>query len=221
MTTRTRLAAVLRTAAKHSLTFGVLAAALNPSAFAQQPNGVRPAAATQPAKVADLRFVDQFDRDGKLSDLRGRVVVLVYGDRDGTDACRAYGEQLHVLFHPSAKGQPPEKARVAPVVPLPGAAGQSPDVVVVPVACAKVPSVVQGMIQSGIAKASPAVTVWLDFNGMMETGYGLKAGEPNVVLFDATGKSRMKLNGTPSEAKGQELVQAIQNLRAEAAGLGR
>jgi hypothetical protein len=191
------------------------------SALGQQPGGVRPAAAALPAKPADLRFEDQFGREGKLSDLRGRVVVLVYGDREGTDACRAYGEQLHVLFHPSAKGQPPEKARAAPVVPLAGAAGPSPDVVVVPVACAKVPSLVQGMIQAGVAKASPAVTVWLDFNGTMESGYGLKEGEPNVVLFDAAGKSRLKINGTPSEAKGKELVQAIQNLRAEAAGLGR
>jgi hypothetical protein len=192
------------------------------SASAQPPTGgVKPAAATMPAKPIELQFEDQFGREGKLSDLRGRVVVIVYGDRDGMDTCRAYGEQLHVLFHPAAKGLPPEKARTAPVAPLPGVTGPSPDVIVVPVACAKVPAVVQGMIQSGIAKASPAVTVWLDFHGLMENHFGLKAGEPNIVVFDALGRPRMKIIGTPTESKGQDLVQAIQNLRAEAAGLTR
>lgn len=197
-----------------------LAVAAGSTAPAQQPparGGVQPAAAVQAARPADLKFEDQFGREGKLSDLRGRVVVLVYGDREGTDACRAYGEQLHVLFHPTAKGQPPEKARLAPVAPLPGSTGQSPDVIVVPVACAKAPSVVRGMIQTGVAKASPAVTVWLDFNGVMEGGYGLKGGEPNLAVFDAAGRPRMKVNGNPDAAKGKELVQTIQNLRAEAA----
>jgi hypothetical protein len=188
-----------------------------------QPNPVRPAAATMP-KPVELKFEDQFGREGKLSDLRGRVVVMVYGDRSGNDACREYGEQLHVLFHPTAKGQPPEKARVAPVAPLAGvpAGTPSPDVVVVPVACTgNVPGIVKDMIQSGVAKASPAVTVWLDFAGAMEQNFGLKSGQTNVAVFDATGKPRMKLNGTPDAAKGQELVQTIQNLRAEAAGLSR
>ena len=152
--------------------------------------------------------------------MRGRVVVLVYGDRKGTDKSRAFGEQLHVLFHPSANGKSGAEARTAPVSPLPNApAGQaSPDVLVVPVACPpNVPSVIQDLVRAGIKKAAPDTVVLLDFAGAMEEQFGLRAGEPNLVVFDAAGRVRMKVNGTPDAATGQRLVQTIQNLRAEAA----
>ena len=76
--------------------------------------------AAQPPAVAPTSLVlgDQFDRKADLADLRGQVVVVVYGDRKATDACRTLGESLHVCWHPDAKGQPPAKAQAAPVVPL-------------------------------------------------------------------------------------------------------
>lgn len=191
---------------------------------AQQP--VVPASGSKPAdpKPVDLALEDQFGRRAELGTLRGHVVVLVFGDRKGTDACKEYGEQLHVLFHPTAKGQPADKARQAPVVALPGvpAGRPSPDVVVVPVACTgSVPGLVKDVIRNQIKKACPDVTVWLDFAGAMEEKFGLRAGQPNLVVFDAAGRLRMKVNGTPDEATGTKLVQTIQNLRAEAAGLGK
>ena len=102
-------------------------------------HGQPPAAAP---KAVELVMEDQFERKTDLADLRGNVVILVYGDRKGTDACRTLGEQLHVCWHPTAKGQLPAKAQAAPVVPLEGLKpGQvSPNVIVVPVACCgKVP----------------------------------------------------------------------------------
>lgn len=180
-----------------------------------------PATAVAPvaANAVDLSFEDQFNREQKLSSMRGRVVVLVYGDRKGMDLCRGYGEQLHVLFHPGAKGKSAAEARNAPVSPLPGVpAGQpSPDVLIVPVACAaNVPNVVQDFVKASIKKAAPETVVLLDFDGAMEKAFGLRAGEPNLVVFDTTGRVRMKINGTPDAATGQKLVQTIQNLRAEA-----
>lgn len=181
---------------------------------------VVPAAAVAPAaNTVELTFEDQFGREQKLSSMRGRVVVLVYGDRKGTDVCRVYGEQMHVLFHPSAQGKPAAEARKAPVSPLPGVpAGQpSPDVLVVPVACAtNVPGVVQDFVKASIKKAAPETVVLLDFAGVMEKAFGLRAGEPNLVIFDTTGRVRLKVNGTPDAETGQKLVQTIQNLRAEA-----
>ncbi len=103
------------------------------------------ATAKQPAPVqtdppaVNLVLEDQFDRKADLAALRGQVVILVYGDKKATDACRQLGESLHICWHPDAKGQPPAKAQAAPVVPLenlqPGQA--STNVVVVP-----------GMVQS-------------------------------------------------------------------------
>ena len=187
-------------------------------ASAQPPGGVMPASANVPQPVA-LTLEDQFDKPAALADLRGSVVILVYGDRKGTDACKALGEQLHVCWHPAAKGLPPAQAKAAPVVGLDGLApGQvAPDVKVVPVACCgKVPGPVRGILRGQFAKGSPDVPVWLDFGDTMKTGFGLTAGEPNVVVFDAAGRLRMKVNGTPDQAAMDRLVKAVQGLRAEA-----
>src|SRR5207302_1982211 len=48
------------------------------------------------AKPVELVLEDQFERRQDLAAYRGEVVVLVYGDRKGTDACREFGEKLHV-----------------------------------------------------------------------------------------------------------------------------
>lgn len=181
-------------------------------------------AAAPPADPPPVTLIleDQFERRQDVAGYRGEVVVLVYGDRKGTDHCRELGEKLHVLFHPTAVGQTPAKARTAPVAPLQGVppGGRSPDVVIVPVACAgNVPGVVKDFIRSGVKKASPDVPVWLDFGGVMEKEFTLRAGEPNIAVVDAHGRLRFKVNGTPDQPTITRMLQVIQNLRAEAAGL--
>jgi hypothetical protein len=181
-------------------------------------------AASPEAKPVELVLEDQFERRQDLAAYRGEVVVLVYGDRRGTDACREFGEKLHVLFHPTAAGRAPAEARRAPVAALQGVAAgkRSPDVVVVPVAAAgSVPGVIKDLIRTQVAKASPEVPVWLDFTGVMEKEFGLRGGQPNVVVFDAGGRLRLKVNGTPDQPTLDKLIQTIQNLRAEAVGLGK
>lgn len=187
--------------------------ALTGTALAQQPGAGKP---------VPLKFEDQFERENALADLRGRVVILVYGDRKGTEASRELGEKLHVLFHPTAAGQPPAKARVAPVAPLAGvpAGKPSPDVVIQAVACTgKVPSPVRALIRTGLKRDAADTPVWLDFGTVMADTFGLRDGEPNLVLFDAHGRLRLKVNGTPDRATFDKLLQTAQNLRAEAAGL--
>jgi hypothetical protein len=190
-----------------------LAAFLATGAFAQQPT---PMPVSQPA---ELVLDDQFERKADLADLRGHVVILVYGDRKANDLCRTIGESLHVCWHPDAKGQPAAKAQTAPVVPLenlkPGQ--MSPNVVVVPVACCgKVPGAIRGTIRSQIAKAVPDSVVWLDFGDTLKTMFGQTAGEPNLAIFDAEGRLRMKINGTPDQAAMDRLTKAVQGLRYEA-----
>jgi hypothetical protein len=170
-------------------------------------------------KAVELVLEDQFERKTDLADLRGNVVILVFGDRKGTDTCRMLGEQLHVCWHPDAKGQPPAKARTAPVAPLEGLkAGQvAPDVLVVPVACCgKVPVAVRPTISRQIAKGAPEMVVWLDFGDTMKGMFGLTAGEANVVVIDARGVARMKLNGVIDQPTMDKLVKTVQGLRVEA-----
>jgi hypothetical protein len=176
------------------------------------------------AKPVELILEDQFEHRQDIAAHKGNVLILIYGDRKANDDCRKLGEKLHVLFHPTAADQPPNKAKLAPVSALPGvAAGQrSPDAVFIPVAAAgNVPGVIKDFLRSQIKKASPDVPVWLDFSGTMEKNFTLRAGEPNVVVFDATGRLRMKIHGNPDQATTDKLLQSIQNLRAEAAGLAK
>lgn len=179
------------------------------------------AAVAQPPATPALALEDQFDRKVDLGAYRGAVVILVYGDRRGTDACKALGEQLHVCWHPDAKGQPPARAQAAPVVGLdglpPGKA--APDVKVIPVACCgKVPGPIRGVIRTQIAKGAPDVPVWLDFADAMKANFGLTPGEPNLVVIDAAGRPRGKVNGTPDAATLDGVVRTVQQLRAEAVG---
>jgi hypothetical protein len=198
---------------KRLMWVGCLAFAVIAPLHAQPP---RPMPA---AKPVELVLEDQFDRKASLMDLRGNVVILVFGDRKGTDACRTLGEQLHVCWHPTAKGQMPAKAQAAPVVALdalkPGQA--SPNVIVVPVACCgKVPAAVRGSISKQIAKGSPDVVVWLDFGNAMKDAFGLTAGETNIVVIDAAGFARMKFNGAIDPPSMDKLVKTVQALRYEA-----
>lgn len=176
----------------------------------------QPPAASKPVALV---LEDQFERKADLADLRGNVVVLVFGDRKGNDACRALGEQLHVYWHPTAKGQPPAKAQAAPVAPLEGLKpGQaSPNVIVVPVACCgKVPGAIRPAVSKQIARGAPDVVVWLDYADTMKGMFGVTAGETNVAVIDAAGRLRLKINGTLDQPAMGKLVTGVQGLRYEA-----
>jgi hypothetical protein len=180
------------------------------------------ASAQQPAAMptpADLSFNDQFDRTARLADLRGAVVILVYGDRKANELCKTVGESLHVCWHPTAKGQQPKPAQAAAVVPLDNLKpGQiSPNVLVVPVACCgKVPGPIQKPIRAQFAKAVPDSVVWLDFDDKLKGLYGQTPGEPNLVVFDCEGRMRLKINGTPDQAAMDRVTKLVQELRYEA-----
>ncbi len=171
----------------------------------------------QPPPV--LSMVDQFDKPRELASLRGAVVVLVYGDRQSADANRALGERLHVLFHPSAKGFSAAKARLAPVKPVAGwpEGSTAVDVKVVPIACVgPVPGLVRSFIQAEMRRQSPELPLWLDFQDAMRKEYGVKAGIPNVAVFDARGIYRYAWSGDPRKVSVDPLIQAIEALQAEA-----
>ncbi len=177
--------------------------------------------AAEPSKVA-ISLEDQFDSTNSVANYKGQVLILVFGDRKGIDASRELGEKLHVLFHPTAEGNTPKEARKAPVVALEGLAkgAVSPNVAVVPVACCgKVPGPIKNLIRNSLKKDAPDVPVWLDFENVMSDKFDIRSGEPNLVVIDAQGRLRLKVNGTPDKETLQKVLQTTQNLRAEAAGL--
>lgn len=184
-------------------------------ALAQKP-------AAKESKLVEITMEDQFETKNSVADHKGKVLILVYGDRKGIDASRELGSTLHVLFHPTAEGKTAKEARKAPVAPLDGVAKDqaSPDVSIIPVAvCAGVPGPIKGMIRKALAKDAADTSVWLDFDGVMAEKYTVREGEPNLVLIDAEGRLRLKVNGKPDKETMQKVLQTAQNLRAEAAGL--
>jgi hypothetical protein len=177
--------------------------------------------AADPPKVT-LNLDDQFETKHAVADHKGKVLILVYGDRKGLDASRDLGTKLHVLFHPTAEGKTLKEAKAAPVAPLDGLpkGTSSPDVEVVPVACCgSVPALVRAGIRTALKADAADVPVWLDFGTAMADAFGMREGEPNVAVIDAHGRLRLKVNGTPDRETLQKLLQTAQNLRAEAAGL--
>ena len=107
-------------------------------------------------KPVDLTFEDQFEAKQELKDLRGIVVVLVYGDRKASDECRKLGEELHVATHPTAKDLSPAKARLEPALELPNlpAGKHSPGVLIQAVACCgKMPMIARPLLRGQLAKS--------------------------------------------------------------------
>jgi hypothetical protein len=165
-----------------------------------------------------IAMEDQFERPHDVADLRGDVVVLVYGDRKSADANKKLGENLHVTFHPTAKGLAPAEAQKAPVRPLADqpAGAKSVDVHAVAVASVgKVPALVRVVIRKSIRGGSPDVPVWLDFDDQLKRQFGLVAGVPNVVVLDRNGYARYVASGELTAEQMKKLVDSIEGLRAE------
>lgn len=181
----------------------------------------------QPRKEQEVRPVrivlpDQYEREQDTARYRGDVLVVLYGDRQGMPANKELGEKLQVQFHPDAAGQSPGRAALAPPTPLQGLpAGQEPpDVRIIPVAAiGKVPGVVENIVRNQVKKASPEVPVWLDFGDTMARTFGMRPGQPNLVVLDGWGRLRFRVAGEIDAPTYARLVEVIDYLRKETAGL--
>ena len=181
-----------------------------------------PAPAAQAPAVVSME--DQFEHSHSTTQLQGDVIVLLYGDRDGAAANKALGEQLHVAFHPTAKGLPAAKAQAAPVRPLPGRSADDPgpEVRTIAVACVgRVGPVIRALVRGQVRLASPDVPVWLDFGEVMKTQFPFTAGAANVVVLDAAGRLRYTASGNLTAEQVGQLTAVIEGLRREALGGAR
>jgi len=181
--------------------------------------GVQATAEMPPKAVIVLD--DQFEKRQDIAQFKGDVLVVLYGDKEGMPANRSLGEKLDVQYHPTAKGMTPAEAAKAPVTPVPGLRdGQrSPELRVLPIACiGKVPDVVKAIIRNRIKKEAPESPVLLDFETKMKDQFGLKEGEPNLLVIDAQGRVRMKTAGNLDAPTYTKVLEVINQLRQEAAG---
>jgi len=187
-----------------------VALALPAAVAAQQPGG---------ASVPAVALKDQYDNPHDVKDLRGDVVVLIYGDKTSARTNSELGAKLHVHFHPAAKGKSGVEAQKAPVKPVPGApaTARSPDVKTVPIACFKTDRpAVQAIVRTTVRANSDGVPVWLDFAGVMSDGFPFKEGVPNVAVLDVHGRYRYAAAGPPTAQGVERLIAVIEQLRKEA-----
>ena len=178
---------------------------------------VATASAETPPPPVKLAMLDQFDQKHDIRDFRGDIVILMYGDRKATDANKELGEKLHVHYHPTAKGLKPAEARKAPVTVIEGAR-RSPEVHVIPVACTgPVPDLIMGLEKREVKKASPDVPLWFDTTNILKDAYGMRDGEPNLIVVDAEGRMRFRVLGEAGAKTQARLIEVVDYLRTEAA----
>jgi hypothetical protein len=177
---------------------------------------------TDPPPKVSLSLEDQFERRHDLASRAGDVAVLLYGDREGMPASKELGEKLHLHYHPTAKGQPPQKASSAPVIELKDLpkGKRSPDVHVIPVVCfIKAGPVIRNIVRGQVKRSAPDTPVWLDFEEKMKQQFGLTAGVTNIAVVDAKGRLRHRQTGNLDAKDYEKLLEMIDGLRKEAVGL--
>jgi hypothetical protein len=119
--------------------------------------------------VIDLVLEDQMGRRRATADLRGRVAVLVHGDRGCADEARRFGVAVNALVD----GTSPHARSpiVIPVASIPG-----------------VPVILRGTVRAAVKAAAGEFVVWLDFWGRVRDRFDLATGIPAAIILDATGR---------------------------------
>jgi len=169
-------------------------------------------------RVVNIAMEDQFRSRRETGVYRGDVVVLVYAERKGAEAALDLGRRLHVLFHPTAETASASEWSRQPVTGLPGwpANVRVPDVHVIPVACMpEVPKPLETVARSRMRTDSPHVSVWLDFEGVMEQTFGMVPGGPNVAVIDTAGRTYSVQSGHLDELEFKELTAAVNQIRMQ------
>ena len=129
------------------------------------------------AQASQLILSDQYDHPFQLSDLRGSVVVLMVGDRTGSNFTDAWARALRARYKPEDY---PQLKRVS-VANL-----------------ASVPGFMHGFVKRKFFSkdpAHPASPVLLDWQGAIAHDYGFRENVANVYVFDREGIVQYKGSG--------------------------
>jgi hypothetical protein len=183
---------------------------------ASLPGANRSALGQTADRPVNIIMEDQFRNRRETGALRGDVVVLVYAERKGAEAALELGRKLHLLFHPTAAQVSASEWSRQPVIGLPGwpANVRVPDVHVIPVACMpEVPKPLEHVARARLRTDSPHVPVWLDFEGVLESSFGMVPGGPNVVVLDTQGRKYSVRSGHLDELEFKELTAEVDQIR--------
>lgn len=157
--------------------------------------------AASPSKIGtpapDLTIKDQYEKEFRVSASRGEILLLVCGDRTGSDFTGNYTDAVQARF--GANGSLP--LRIVPIANL-----------------SSVPSFLQGMVKKRFVgtteSGQPKLPIFLDWEGDLERLFGFTEDVANVYLIDKSGNLQFVAAGKGTEPETKELLQVIARLLA-------
>ncbi len=149
-------------------------------------------AATIGSAAPDFSINDQYDHPIQLSSYRGKPVLVIYGDRKGSDYMGAWVQAVR----PELKAAGVKIIQAANLKAVPG--------------------FMQGFVKRKFlgktANGQPSPPVILDWNGQIASAYGFRDSVTNVYLIDGRGVLKFSASGTGSPEEARPLAEAMKAL---------
>jgi hypothetical protein len=148
-----------------------------------------------------LLLQDQAGRPLNLADLRGRVVVIVYGTRAGVDDHIAWGRRLdrglaaHGAYDP--EGEPARRpVRILAVAQMGG-----------------IPAGFRTIVRTAVRPHVPSdFSLWLDWDDRMSALFGASGTQSSVVVADRAGHVRLVTTEPPTEPAVARVLDVVRSL---------
>ena len=142
-----------------------------------------------PLALPSLALQDQESRRLELGDLRGRVVVIVYGTRARVDDHIAWGRRVDraLIAREAYQATEPSAQRPVSILALAQMGG--------------VPSGFRGLVRSVVRQHVPQdFSLWLDWDDRMSALFGSGGAQSSVVVADRTGRVQLVTSEAPTDA---------------------
>ena len=157
--------------------------------------------AEPPSRLPPLSFEDQEGHTVDLAGLRGRVVVIVYGTRDGLEQHTEWGRRLHEAMVAQGMYRADDAVEERPVRIL--ALAQM----------GGIPTAFRTMIRTVLrAKVPAGFALYLDWDDRMSDLFGPQRKLSTVVVSDRDGGVRQVKVGLPRDDMLQSVLGMIRRL---------
>ena len=158
-------------------------------------------AGAEPSLLPPLILQDQENRQLHLADLRGRIVVIVYGTRANIDDHTAWGRRVELaLIARGAYGAT-------------DALEQRPVRILALAQMGGIPGTFRPIIRTAVRQHTPAdFSLWLDWDDRMSRRFGAEATRSSVVVADREGRVHLVTTGPSTDAAVTRVVEAVRAL---------
>jgi hypothetical protein len=154
-----------------------------------------------PATLPPLALQDQEGRHLRLDDLRGRIVVVVYGTRERVDEHIAWGRRLErtLVEHRAYTATDAPEHRPVRILALAQMGG--------------IPSAFRALVRSVVRQHTPQdFSLWLDWDDRMSARFGAGGARSSVVVADGAGRVHLAMTESPSDAAVARVVALVLEL---------